>query len=101
MTQVEPPRELAFLDALPLAPQHVWHDNSFELSIRGAAGIGRDDLEVNEFQKAQQKRSHAEAQFSVVGERTRVVADDGVNDALPETGNVNRDAGLSHGESLS
>ena len=51
MTQVTPPRELAFFDALPFGPQLVWHDDSFELPIRGAVRIGRDDLEVDEFQR--------------------------------------------------
>jgi len=97
VAQIEFLCEVALLDVLPILSQHVWDGDSSELLPRGAVGIGSDDFEIDEFHQAAQTGPHAGRKLSAARECAGVIAHDRVDHAFAEAGNVDRDAGFSHG----
>jgi len=68
--------------------------------MRGSVRISRDDFDIDESREAKQQWPHAGTQFPVTRKRARVIADNGVDDALAESRNLNRNAGLSHRDAI-
>ena len=100
MPQIEFPGERALLDVLPFRSQHVGQDDFLELLMRGTVRISRDDFDIDELREVKQQWPHARTQFPVTRKRARVIADNGVDDALAESRNLNRNAGLSHRDAI-